>query len=219
MNRGWIWGLAGILLGTALGFLLMQGQLGRAGAGNGQPSSDTGPADVSSEERELEALRLAVTGTEGRLVETQLTPDGWILDIEAEASGLELERLEETACKMFKEVARTGAQVASASLLFFTDQLKDVYGHPIKGVPVARIRLNGSVFTRINWDGFDPRNFYRVADEYWLHDRLKSQFNRRRESDEAQGGPQGGSEVGTIQSEGGAGQGGGGGHSSQGADA
>src|SRR5690606_27159551 len=100
---------------------------------------------------------------------------------------------------------RTGAPVERVILVLRTDQLKDVYGNPLRDVVVARVGLSGDTFRRIHWDGFDPKNFARVADEFWPHPELQ-QPRAQREQEQARAGQTGGQQGGQ---QGGSGGGGG----------
>ena len=205
IDRGWVWALLGLVIGGALGSLVFQGGSGRAAPEQQPPAREMRVPVETPEERELRGLKIAAHGAAGQLADAVHTPDGWALGIEMSKRPAKLEELERDVLRMFREIKRTGAQVANVVLVARTDQLKDVYGHPLKDVVVARIRLTGDTFARINWDGFDPKNFTRVADELWLHDELLKQLQQRlaQEPSPGQSGGQGGQGAG-----GGAGAGG-----------
>ncbi|MFO7311491.1 MAG: hypothetical protein C0P61_005455 [Bacillota bacterium] len=197
-DRSWVWALIGLVIGGALGSFVFQGGSGRA-APEQQPLAREIRMPVETpEERELRGLKIAAHGAEGQLTDAVQTPDGWALGIEMPKRPVQVERLERDALRMFREIKRTGARVANVVLVARTDQLKDVYGHPLKDVVLARIGLTGETFARINWDGFDPKNFPRVADELWLHDELLKQMQQRLEQEASQGqaGQQGGQDQG-----------------------
>lgn len=209
MNRGWLWALLGLCVGVAVGFFAFQGGPGRANPQNPSPATPVRVPEPTPEERERRELGVAVRGADGDLVQAVRAGTGWTLGVELPRRPVQLDQLERDAMRLFREIKRTGVSVDRVALLVRTDQLKDVYGNPLKDVAIARVGLSGATFQRINWDGFDPRNFPRVAEEFWLHPELQQELVRRDQAEEAgqsQAGGQGEDEQG-----GGTGSGGGGG--------
>lgn len=215
MNRAWGWAFVGLVTGLALGFAVFQGGLGRASSGPGPQAQERSAIEVrrppeSPEEKERRTLHIAVRGSDGELVEAERAPTGWRLGVELIRRPVRLGQVERDIMRVFQEIRRTGAPMERVTLVVRTDQLKDVYGHPLENVVLARVELSGATFRRVNWDGFDPKNFPRVADDLWLHDELLQQLEERRQAEAGQG--QAGGQQ-SQQSDGGAGGEGGGGGS------
>lgn len=179
---GW-WVLAALVVGGGL--------LGLAAVNQVRARDDADlplalPPPPSPEEAERTRIHIAVSGTENRLVEAQRDPEGWMLRVEGNAPDTDLAKLLETAHTLFTELNRTRAPMARVTAVFRTDSLKDVYGRPLKDVVIARLTLEKETFDRIHWQGFDPRNFRRVADEFWLHDLLMQQIPSLQEQEAGQ---------------------------------
>lgn len=206
-DRGWTWALIGLVIGGALGFFAFQGGSGRAAPQAPRPpAAEIRVPEESPEQRERRSLSIAIHGAEGKLVDAVRTLTGWSLGVEMPQRPAQLEQVERDVLRMFREIRRTGLPVANVVLVARTDQLKDVYGHPLKDVVLARVRLTGETFARINWDGFEPKNFWRVADEMWLHDELLKQLQQRlQQESQGQTGGQGGQNSGGGNSAGGGG--------------
>ncbi len=202
MNRGWVWAIIGVVIGGAIGAFAFRQDPVRARRAEQPPAVTAPQAAETPEERELRHLSIAIRGAGGEIASAVLAESGWELGVELPRRTVRLEAVERDALRLFREIKRTGAPVAGIVLVTRTDELKDVYGHPLKNVAIARIRLSGATFERINWDGFEPKNFARVADELWLHDELQAQAAERM-AQEAKG--QGGSSQGGEEQSGGAG--------------
>ncbi|HEY8418016.1 MAG TPA: hypothetical protein VIK93_08285 [Limnochordales bacterium] len=208
MNRSWLWALAGLIVGALLGFFAFQGGLGKASSAERPPAAEVRrPPAETPEERERRAVAIAVRGVDGELVEAVHPGGGWRLGVEMRRRPPQLDELERDAMRAFREIHRTGAPVERVVVVLRTDHLKDVYGNPLKDVVVARVALSGDTFRRINWDGFDPKNFPRVADEFWLHDELQQQLVQREQQQTSPG--QAGGQAGGQQGGGGGGGSGG----------
>lgn len=207
--RPWGWFVLVLLVvGGFFGFTAMN--QGRGGESTEPPIALPAPPTPLEEERTR--LHIAVSGTDNRLVQAERGPEGWTLGVEAKAQDVDLVRLLDSAHTLFTELARTRAPIAQVIAVFRTDALKDVYGHQLKDVVIARIRLEKETFERINWHGFDPRNFPRVADELWLHDLLMQQLaslqqQQASQNQAGQGGSAGGSSQGGDSEGGGSGGG------------
>lgn len=190
---GWLVVTALVLGGGIFGFTAMN-------QGRGQRDADPPialPAPATPVEEERTRLHIAVSGTDNRLVQAERGPEGWLLRVEADSQDPDLAHLLESAHTLFTELDRIRVPIAQVIVVFRTDALKDVYGHQLKDVVIARIGLEKETFERINWNGFDPRNFPRVADELWLHDLLIQQLSDlQQQTDQNQPG-QGGSGSGS----------------------
>lgn len=136
-------------------------------------------------ERELQEIR--IVSFAGTLVEATPTPDGWIVRFEEDASNLTMDGLLEQAHTFFRDLARTGVDVAGTSYEARTGALKDVWGKELENVPVFRIELAKDVFERVNWQGFDPENFSRIANDYWLHEIVLAKEQRKQGQQQAGG--------------------------------
>lgn len=152
-------------------------------------------------EKEAESVRLAIEGQDLEVGSLQATDGGWAVFVTGQAVGTDLEEIQKQATDVFKGLHRTGATFADVGFLVRTDELKDVYGRTLKELPIVEIGLSGVTFAKIDWDGFDPKNFERVADRYWVHEEIQKLAEEKKQ--QSQGG-------------GGGGQGGGGGGSSGG---
>lgn len=165
------------------------------GGGGGTPKIEV--PELTEDERELQMVRIAASSS--KLVEARRQAGGWVVRVVQESGSLDAQSAQQAAVRFFRELARTGVPVAAASVEVRTNDLKDVWGNPLKEVPVFRVELGGETFQRVNWRGFEPKNLERVADAYWEHDLLKQQ------AQQGGGGPQGASPEGGGSSGGGQG--------------
>lgn len=160
--KRWSWVLA-VLAAVAIGGgTLLAGALG----GGDEPAKVRLPS-LTPEERELRELKVAASAV--KLVEARREPGGWVVRVQQKTSSLSPKTLQEAAQRFFRELARTGLPVLETSFEARADSLRDVWGHRLEDVPVFRVALSGETFARINWNGFDPGNFPRVADRYFEH--------------------------------------------------
>ena len=65
------------------------------------------------------------------------------------------------------------AEFSDIGLLLRTDELKDVYGNTLEDLPILEIGLSRQTLERIDWNGFEPTDFERVADRFWVHDEIR----------------------------------------------
>jgi len=70
-----------------------------------------------------------------------------------------------------KAILQSGQNVQSISLRG-TFELVDKFGDSTEG-EVVRAKYLRATLDRINWDNFDRRNIYAIADEVWLHPAIK----------------------------------------------
>lgn len=161
--------------------------VGRMMAGpQSTPQIDVSPP--SPEERERQKLRIAAS--EGKLVEATPGPEGWIVRYEEEAKELGLQPLLENAARFYRDLDRARVPIAETSYTARSNALKDVWGNPLRDVALLHMELSGATFRRINWRGFDPKNFERVAEAFWVHEEIL-RMEREKKEKEQQGGGQG----------------------------
>lgn len=207
MKYRWVWVLvAVILVGSAAGYYF----LGPNSRGQAAPESlKQGEARTSEEKLRLQ-IEMAVSGLGAELKQALPTYDGWLVGAEFIGHQVDLETTLENARKVFGELSRIDTSLAEMVAVFRTDELRDVYGNPLKDVVIARIGLDGTTSEKVNWQGFESLNFARIAGDFWLHDELQKQWGEleRKLNQETEGG-HGGSK------EGGQGDQGGGGNENQ----
>lgn len=190
MNRRWLVVL-GVGLVVAAGWLwYLQAQ------GKADPKLDPLPAPTP-EERQADAIRVQVEGHDLTVEQLRATEAGWALFATGKAASTELEGLHKQVGDVFKGLDRLpGARFADIGILLRTDELKDVYGNTLKDLPVLEIGLSRATFETINWDGFDPQNFPRVADRYWVHEEIQRLALEKQEQQSAGGGEGGEGDAG-----------------------
>lgn len=204
MARKWIWLTLVLVVGGIAGFFVFKG-------GSGQAKSDANPIEAVEKadeaegelQEQREALKLAIIGADGQLREARHTASGWIVGVEMKAKTLHLSNMLQDALTLLEEVDRTTVPIERVTIDFRSNELKDVYGHQLQDVAVAKIRLDGQTFKRINWHGFETDNFARLAEVFWIHEGVLQQGGQQ-----GGGGGQGGQSGGEG---GGGGDGGGGG--------
>jgi len=135
--------------------------------------------------RQQDALRRAVLGVQAELAWAESSEEGWSLGVEFARAQPKLDDLLKKSMLLFRELKHVDAPLRDVTVVFRTDQLKDVYGHRLPGVVIGRLRLAGETFRRINWYGFNPRNFELLADEWWVHPEVLA-------AEQPQGAPGGG---------------------------
>ena len=187
MKRTGLWVIIGavVLVVATMGFAV--GRM--ASAPRQTPEITVSPP--SREERERRELQIAAS--DGKLVEATPVEGGWIVRFEREASELALQSLHEQAARFFRDLDRTGVPIEETSYTARSNVLKDVWGNTLKDVAVFRLELKGETFRRVNWDGFVPENFPRVADAYWVHEEvLRQEAGRRQQQQQGGQGAQSG---------------------------
>ncbi len=169
MFRVWVWLIIALAGVGVIAYMFFEGPPGQA-------RGDTGPREARQQAPEddpvlvqRERLRLAAIGTDAELVEAVPAAGGWTVGLEVTDTAPDESRMFEQAMRVLTELARTGVPIRHATVVFRTDELKDVYGNSLKDVVIGRLRLSGAEFHRINWHGFEPSNFPRLADEWWVH--------------------------------------------------
>lgn len=187
MTRWWGWVVVGALIAGSAGLGITAATLIRA-------QVDRRPLEVkrlTPEERERQEIIYSVRTT-GPVpaakvkLDLQRTADGWEVEIEAETADAKLATVLSNARGLFRALAGTGVKVAAAGAVFRTSALHDLYGRPMKDLVIARIGFGAQTWRKMDWTGFDPRNFPQVADEYWVHELLQEQpLPSPRESDPA----------------------------------
>jgi len=135
--------------------------------------------------RQQDALRRAVLGVQAELAWAESSEEGWSLGVEFARAQPKLDDLLKKSMLLFRELKHVDAPLRDVTVVFRTDQLKDVYGHRLPGVVIGRLRLAGETFRRIDWYGFNPRNFELLADEWWVHPEVLA-------AEQPQGAPGGG---------------------------
>lgn len=106
--------------------------------------------------------------------------------------------LAEQAHKFFRDLDRANVDIARTSFEAKSNSLKDVWGNTLEDVPVMRVELSRETFQQINWKGFRPDDFPRVADDLWIHEIVGRMEQQQKEEQQQQqqgggGGQQGGS--------------------------
>lgn len=188
MSR-WVWGLGigcVVVIGAVVAYLMISGgEKGRAAPG------EVRIVERTPEEEELARIRIAAA--DGNLREATYTGRGWIVRADRKTDGVQPAVIFDRAFRFFEDLNRVAVEVEETSVLVVTDSLKDVWGNKLENLPIARFVLSRETFERINWEGFDPRNLLRVADEVWLHDAVLEEIAKE-EKGRSQG--QGGGESG-----------------------
>lgn len=190
MNRRWII-IIGILAVIFIGVVwFIQGK----GKSNSKlaPLPEPSPAEAARQQ-----LSIGLEGMNATQVVLEQTEAGWLIQAETKAEKAEKDKVLKQAADIFSSVARTQVQISSIDLLVRTNELKDAYGNTLKELPILEITLSGATFAKVDWDGFDPMNFSRIADYYWIHPEVE------KTSQPSEGGPSsgGGSAGGSSGSE------------------
>lgn len=188
MQKNVVWVTAAVAALVIAGAAFFVGRLAA------MPKESPPVASQEPTQEEKERQRIVVAASEGKLVEATPTESGWIVRFEQEAAGLSQDGLLKQAHAFFHDLNRTGVQVARTSFEARSNALRDVWGNPLSDVPVLRIQLSKDTFSRINWQGFEPQHFSRVADDFWLHDVIRQKKTEQAQG--GQGGEQGGEQSG-----------------------
>lgn len=172
MKYGWAWILAAVLVIGAGGYyFVLQGSRSKAA-----PDFLIHVEELTPEEKLRLEIDRSVSGLGGELKQAVPTDAGWVVGAEFTESDVNLEMALETAQNVFSELARIDITLDEAVIVFRSDGLRDVYGHQLKDVVIARIGLDGSTMERVNWQGFEFLNFPRITDDFWLHDEMQKQW-------------------------------------------
>jgi len=166
--RSWIWALAILAVVVVGGGAFAMGML--LGRGESRPPQ-VQLVPMTPEEKELQKIKIVASG--GELVEASRDAEGWTVRVTYHVKPLDPQRLHESTLRFFRELARSGVPIKESSFELRTSDLKDVWGNTLKDVPILKVSLKRETFERINWQGFEPKNFERVADDYWIHDEVK----------------------------------------------
>jgi hypothetical protein len=134
----------------------------------------------SQEEREERKMRELLL-TSGPLPAGQLQlqlhrrDEGWLVRINATIDdGLLITALQ-TARGLLHALARAKAPIQEVELALRTNAVRDVYGQVLSDLELARIVFTKATWDKVDWVGFDARNFALVADVYKLHPLLENQ--------------------------------------------
>lgn len=211
MARAWRWIAALAAVAVVGGFVLWR-------TWSGQAAPDSAPERAVEQyqqghgplERERDELFRAVIGVNGELAAAEYGDGGWTVGVEFRDATPRLDALLKQAMQLFTELDRTRLPLRDVTVVFRTDELKDVYGHELPDFVIGRLRLAGDELRRIDWYGFEPKNLERLAAEWWIHPEVSSDQGQQQST---QAGGQGGSGGGGA---GGGGGGGGGGDQSSG---
>lgn len=170
MARVWKWVAVLLVVFAVGGYVLLRDDLGQA-----KPESEPEKAvekvrrDATPVEQQRGQLQRAVIGVNGEVARVEHTDGKWSLGVEFPGVPPKLGVMLEKAMRLMTEIHRTGLEIAQVELVFRSDELKDLYGHALKNVVVAEFTLPGEQFHRIDWHGFEARNFELLADEWWVH--------------------------------------------------
>src|SRR5690606_31026776 len=118
-------------------------------------------------EEEKQFRQIVIAASEGKLREAVRKEDGWVIGYELEVDTLELESLLQGAHRFFRDLNRFNIGVRTVEFVAITNTLRDVWGNALEDVPVLRVELEKETFEKIQWQGFDAKNFPRVADLFW----------------------------------------------------
>lgn len=129
--------------------------------------------ELTEMEQEEGRIRVEVAGRDLEVESLASTPGGWSLFVAGDADGTELDRLLEQSAQLFQGLSRLDAEFSDIGLLLRTDELKDVYGNTLEDLPILEIGLSRQTLERIDWNGFEPTDFERVADRFWVHDAIR----------------------------------------------
>lgn len=136
--------------------------------------------EPTKEEEERNRIRLSLFTTgpipaEKLQLQLEHVGTGWKIGIDAESEDGKIATILEDARVLLRTLAGTGASVKMVSLHMYTSGLNDIYGKAMEHLLVARIGLSEATWRKADWSGFDPRNFAKVADDFWLHPLLQQQ--------------------------------------------
>lgn len=181
MRSRWIWAFVvmGILVVAGAAFTVTR--LGGP-TGDMQQLQVTPPTDEEKERQEIE-----IAASEGELKEAVRHADGWVVRFEQEVSEIAEDALMQHAHTFFRDLDRTGVDIRLAGFVAITNTLRDVWGNSLSDVPVVRIEVERDTFERINWQGFQPEDFPRVADYFWIHEIVERKEEEEAAQDEQQG--------------------------------
>ncbi len=164
--------------------------LGRMSADEGGGDPKVEVPHLSQEEQEL--LKIKIAAAELEIEEVRKTADGWVVRVAKDTAELDLAKMSQEAATFFHDLARADVEIAATSYVVRTSDLKDVWGNRLTDVSLLRIGLDRPTFARINWGGFDPKNFPRVTDDFWMHD-LVAEKARAQQNEGGEGGQGSGS--------------------------
>lgn len=186
MTRGWL--IALVVLVVAVGGGAWFAQHKGKSTGKLAPLPEKTPLEV-----EADKIRVAIEGRDREVASLQKTDAGWLVHIGAKAENPELEKIQKDAADVFEAVKGTKAPLAELALNVRTNALKDVYGNTLKDLPIAEIVLLGSTIEKVDWKGFDPKNFERIADRYWIHEEILRLHEEKKQGKQSGGGGSGSS--------------------------
>jgi hypothetical protein len=123
-------------------------------------------------EKELQEIALLISGYNGELTEVFKENDLWHVYLKFTAQPVNKAMdLIKKAGNVFAGLSDIKTHFAIMDITFYTDDLKDTYGHKLKGEPIIHIALSQETMEKINWPGFDDKNFPQVADVFWVHEK------------------------------------------------
>lgn len=178
MQRMWLWMALCLFVGGAVGYgvVTLTGDSPKPQQEQAADERSAGGTELSKVEREQRDLRLAVLGHDAEILELAPGDEGWTVHFEMEANEPEIQEILDSVHSVFKELARTDAQILEAVASMRTSLYQDVYGHKIEDLPILRVQIGQEAFEAIEWAAFEPVHFERVADEFWLHELLHAQY-------------------------------------------
>jgi hypothetical protein len=137
----------------------------------------TRQSQAEQEERKIRELIL----TSGPLPTSQVKlhlqrqNDRWSVQIKAAIDDGLLATALKTARSLLHALDRAKAPIHTVELSIYASAVRDVYGQILQDLKIARIAFTSATWEKVDWVGFDPRNFSLVADEYELHPILRNQ--------------------------------------------
>lgn len=123
-------------------------------------------------EKEASRIQVEVAGRNLEVENLQYGSNGWALFVTGKAAGTDLEEILRQSAQLFQGLDRLDLDYSDIGLVLRTDDLKDVFGNTLKDLPILELGLSGETYNKIDWNAFEPTNFERVADRYWVHDEI-----------------------------------------------
>lgn len=156
------------------------------------PDSKVAPLpERTKEQEEADRIRVEVQGRDMDVETLNRSDSGWALFVTGESEGIELDLVLKQISELFIGLDRLDLSFTDVGILLRTSDLKDAYGNTLEELPIVEIGLSKETLEKIDWDGFAPQNFERVADRYWVHEEIQRMADEKKAQEESQG--QGGS--------------------------
>jgi hypothetical protein len=116
--------------------------------------------------------RMAAKAGDVSFTKMQKTDQGWLLQIDACGKLGSMQEVLKAAQLLLGEVSRTGVDIAQVRTSLHSSALRDDFGRQLKDLLVAKMTFSKERFKKVRWDDILPTNIPKVADEFWMHQRL-----------------------------------------------